>query len=68
MDTGARDIPVEASTEKVLTVESIIKVATQKTITVLNPEVLVVTSEMRQLLTQLAPTLLGGTSAPPSTS
>jgi len=68
MDIGAKDTPVEASTEKVITMEPTLKVATQEAITVPNPEAPVVISEMRQLLTQLAPALLGGTSVPPSTA
>ena len=68
MDIGAKDIPIEASTEKVPTVEPVLKVATQEAITVPNPEAHVATSEMRQLLTQPTPALLGGTSVPPSTS
>jgi len=43
-------------------------VATHEAIIDPDPEAPVVTSEMRQLLNQLAPVLLGGTSAPPSTS
>jgi len=49
-------------------VEPVLEVDTQESITVPDPEAPVVTSEMRQLLTQLASILLGGTSAPPSTS
>ena len=63
MGTGAKDIHVEVSTEKVLTVEPVLK----EIITDPDPKVPVVTSEMRQLLTQPAPALLGGTSVPPST-
>ena len=44
--------------------ESVLEVAIQEAITILDPKAPVVTSEMRQLLTQLAPILLGGTSAP----
>jgi len=68
MDIGAKDTPVEASTEKVLTMELVLKVATREAITVPNPEASVAISEMRQLLTQPAPALLGGISVPPSTA
>jgi len=70
MDISAKDIPIETLTEKILAVEPVLKIATKEAITVSNPEANleapVVTSEMRQLLTQLAPILLGGTSAPSS--
>ena len=68
IDTSAKDIPVEASAEKALTVKPILEAATQEAITIFDPEALVVTSEMRQLLTQVAPIFLGGTSAPALTS
>ena len=68
MDIGAKDTPVEASTEKVLTVELVLKIAIQEAMTVPNPEASVAISEMRQLLTQPAPALLGGISVPPSTA
>ena len=51
MDIGAKDIPIEASTEKVLAVEPVLKVTTHEAITVPNPDASVVISEMRQLLT-----------------
>ena len=57
MDIGAKDIPVEASIEKVLIVETVLKVATQEAITVPNFEASVAISEMRQFLTQPAPAL-----------
>ena len=44
--------------------ESILEVATQETTTILNFETLVVTSEMKELMVQLAPILLGETNAP----
>ena len=68
MGTGAKDIPVEVLTEKVLTVEPILKVATNEIITAPDPEAHVVISKMRQILTQPASALLGVTSVPPSTS
>jgi len=40
MDIGANDIPVEASTEKVLTMEPVLKVAIQEAITVHNLKLL----------------------------
>jgi len=45
--------------------ESILEVATQETTTILTFETLVVTSEMKELMVQLAPILLGETNAPP---
>jgi len=68
MGIGVEDIHVEVSTEKSLTVEPLFKVTTQEIIIAPNHEAPVVTSEMRQPLTQLAPTLLGETSVSPSTS
>ena len=47
MDISAKDIPVEASIEKVLILETVLKVATQKAITVPNFEASVAISEMR---------------------
>jgi len=47
IDTGAKDIPVEASTEKALTVEPVLEVVTQEATTVPDSEAPVVTSEMR---------------------
>jgi len=67
MGTGAKDILVKVSTEKVLTVELVLKVTTQEIITAPNPEAPVVISEMRQL-SQPAHVLLGGTNVPPFTS
>jgi len=49
IDIDAKDISVEASTKKVLTMKPVLKVATQEAITVPNPEAFVVTSKMRQL-------------------
>ena len=46
----------------------LLKITTQEAITVPNPEASVAISEMKQFLTQPAPTLLGGTSVPSSTS
>jgi len=68
MGIGVEDIHVEVSTEKSLTVEPLFKVTTQEIIIAPNHEAPVVTSEMRQPLTQLAPTLLGETNVSPSTS
>ena len=51
MDVSAKDIPVVVSKEKVLTLESVIKAATQEVILVSNPEAPMAISEMRQLLT-----------------
>ena len=48
MGTGAKDILVKVSTEKVLTVELVLKVTTQEIITAPNPEAPVVISVMRQ--------------------
>ena len=62
INTGAKDNPFKASTEKTLTVKPVLKVAIQEAISVPNPEAPVVISEIKQLLTQLAPILLGGTS------
>ena len=63
IDTSAKDIPVEASAEKALAMEPVLEVATQEAITVPDLEAFVVTSKMRQPLTQLARVLLGGISA-----
>ena len=41
------------------------EVATQEAVTILTSKILEVTSEMRELIVQLALVLLGGTSAPP---
>ena len=68
IDIGAKDIPVESSTEKVLIVKHVNKVIKHEAITVPNPDASVAISEMRQLLTQPAPALLAGTSVPPSTA
>ena len=45
---------------------SILEVATQEATTILTSETLVVTSEMRELMVQLAPILLGERNAPPA--
>jgi len=63
IDTGAKDISVETSTKKAFTVKPTLKYAIQEAITVPNPEAPLVTSKMRQLLTQLTPR---DTSAPSS--
>ena len=54
----------EALAEKALTVEHVFEIAIQGAIIVSDPEAPAVTLEMRQLLNQLAPVLLGGTRAP----
>ena len=51
IDIGATDTSVEASTEKVLVMEHVPKVATQEAIIVPNPESPMAIFEMRQLLT-----------------
>ena len=56
--TNAKDIPVEVSTERILIVEPVLKVATQEIIIVSNSKDPVVTSEMRQLSTHPASALL----------
>ena len=43
-----------------------LEVATQEAVTIPTSKTLVVTSEMRELMVQLAPVLLGGTNAPSS--
>ena len=63
IDFGAMDISIKASTKKAFAVKPTLEAATQEAITVSNPEAHLVTSEMRQLLTQLTP---GETSAQPS--
>jgi len=65
--TSAEDSFVQAPAEKTLAVKSVLEIVTLEAITVSTPEAAVVTSEMRQFLTELAPVLLGGMSAPPST-
>jgi len=64
IDTDAKDIPVEASVEKALTMKPVLEVAKHGAIKVPNPKAHVVTSKMKQLLNQLAHVLLGGTNAP----
>jgi len=48
IDTGEKDIPVEASAEKTLTAEPALEVDIQEAITISDPEAPVVTSEIRQ--------------------
>jgi len=69
IDIGAEDSSVKATARKALAVKPVLEVATtQEAVIAPTPESPVVTSEMRQLLTQLAPVLLGGISAPPLVS
>jgi len=56
---------IQVSKDEAPIVKSTLEVATQKTITIWISETLVVTSEMRKLMVQLAPVLLGETNAPP---
>jgi len=64
IDTDTKDISVEVSTEKAFTVKPTFEDATQEALTVSNPKALVVTSKIRELLTQLTSR---ETSGPPST-
>ena len=60
MGTGVEDIPVDVSTGKVLIVEPVLEVTIHEIITAPNPKASVMTSEMRQLLTHLAPAFWEG--------
>ena len=66
VSSGAEENFVAASVEETLVVHPTLKVATtQDAIHTSTSETPIVTSKMRQILTQLAPVLLGGTSQPP---
>jgi len=56
--TAEETVPIQAE-------ESTLKIASQKVTTISTSKTLVVTSEMRELMVQLAPVLLGGMNAPP---
>ena len=64
--TSVEDSSVQTPAQKTLMVKSVLEIVIRDAITVPTPEALTETSEMRQLLTELASVLLGGTSAPPS--
>ena len=59
---------IQVPTDRALVVKPTLGVATQEAATISTSEALVVTSEMRQLMVQLAPVLLGETSASPPPS
>ena len=65
--TSAEDSSIQALAERTLALKPALEIS-QEAITVPTPEAPVVTSKMRQLLTELAPVLLAGTSAQPSIS
>jgi len=69
VSTGAEEGTIAASVEKTLVVHPTLEnVTTQDAIRTSISKAPVVTSEMKELLVQLAPALMGVTSAPPSTS
>ena len=69
IDIGAEDSSVKVPARKAFAVKPILEVSTtQKADITPTPEAPVVTSEMRQLLTQLVPVLFAGTSVPPLVS
>ena len=66
VSTGTGEYFTQISTDGAPMVKSTLKTAIGEAVTILTSETLAVTSEMRELMVQLAPVLLGGTNAPPS--
>ena len=64
IDTSAKDIPVEASAKKAITMKPDLEVVIQEAIAVSNPKAPMVISEIRKRLNQLAPIIWDGTSVP----